>query len=685
MNYRPEIDGLRAVAVVPVILFHAGFEVMSGGFVGVDVFFVISGYLITTILLTEKTEGRYSILRFYERRARRILPALFAVLLVCLPFAWSWMIPSAFLQFCYSLASTVLFVSNLYFLDSAGYFATGTEHAPLLHTWSLAVEEQYYLLFPLVLLVLGRFSRRWYFVCIGALALASLAFAEWAARAYPDENFFFTLSRLWELFAGSLCAVAVFHRPQQSNQFLGALGLAMIVGAVLFYDAGTPFPSVYALAPVGGTALVILFAARGTIVARLLSLRAFTAIGLISYSAYLWHQPLFAFARVRSIYEPSVWVMIALAVATFPLAWLSWRFVEQPFRHGKTPLLPRRWQVFGASAAMAAALFGFGLMGHATDGAPWRFAESVALYDAQSHDRNPLQGLCRYRVAKNQKQQLPQCTRFLVNGRSDVVFIGDSHSGALSYEAQKLLAAHEIGSYSIFAAGCIGLSNFFRVDANDAPRCHEYNEAMLEFARHKEATTIVIASRFTNYLTGVPYTNDQGVTESGNTGFIDVLSNPPLSGARTSSERKKRVRKAIRAQITALTKEFNVILVYPIPEAGWHVPRTRAKRALFEGDQDRPPLSTSYDRYLERNADILALFNSLDLPGLYHVRPADVFCNARLPGRCENERDGRALYFDDDHPSNSGAGLLAPLIVGQVKAALDWRESASNMPSAPRK
>lgn len=682
MNYRPEIDGLRAVAVVPVILFHAGFEIMSGGFVGVDVFFVISGYLITTILLTEKTEGRYSILRFYERRARRILPALFAVLLVCLPFAWAWMIPSAFLQFCYSLASTVLFVSNLYFLDSAGYFATGTEHAPLLHTWSLAVEEQYYLLFPLVLLVLGRFSRRWYFVCIGALALASLAFAEWAARAYPDENFFFTLSRLWELFAGSLCAVAVFQRPQQSNQFLGALGLAMIVGAVLFYDAGTPFPSVYALAPVGGTALVILFAARGTIVARLLSLRGFTAIGLISYSAYLWHQPLFAFARVRSIYEPSVWVMIALAVATFPLAWLSWRFVEQPFRHGKTPLLPRRWQVFGASAAMAAALFGFGLMGHATDGAPWRVSQKVADFDSFDKDRNPYTKTCQFdgRVDASE-HPLPGCKDFLNGDQADVIFIGDSHSGAISYMAQKQLIDAGISSYAVESPGCIALAGFKR---DDSLACDSYNRTMQKVAHDLGASFVVLTSRFTLHAIGQRFDNHEGgIEEDGPPPNTDVIA----TGANASSEttRKERVLAGMKTQITALTKEFNVILVYPIPEAGWHVPRTRAKRALFGGGQDLPPLSTSYDRYLERNDDVLRLFASLDLPGLYHVRPADVFCNARLPGRCENERDGRALYFDDDHPSNSGAGLLAPLIVGQVKAALDWQESASNMPSAPRK
>ena len=190
MKYRMEIDGLRALAVLPVILFHAGFDIFSGGFVGVDIFFVISGYLITTIILSERDDGRFSILRFYERRARRILPALFLVMGLCVPFAWVWMLPDAFQDFARSMVFAALFISNVHFWENVGYFAIDAELRPLLHTWSLAVEEQYYLVFPLLLGLLGAFSRGRYIIVIGLLAVLSLALSEWGWRNFPEQNFF---------------------------------------------------------------------------------------------------------------------------------------------------------------------------------------------------------------------------------------------------------------------------------------------------------------------------------------------------------------------------------------------------------------------------------------------------------------------------------------------------------------
>lgn len=341
MNYRTEIDGLRALAVLPVILFHAGFEIFSGGFVGVDIFFVISGYLITTIILSERDAGRFSILRFYERRARRILPALFLVMVVCVPFAWVWMLPDAFQDFARSMIFAALFISNVHFWENVGYFAIDAELRPLLHTWSLAVEEQYYLFFPFLLGLLGAFSRFRYIIVIGLLAVLSLALSEWGWRNFPEQNFFFTFSRMWELVVGSICAFIVFKKPIAANGPASFIGVAMILYAIFVYDASVPFPSVYTLVPVMGTALLLLFAQQGTLVANLLSMRGPVAIGLVSYSAYLWHQPLFAFARLRSVTEPDALIMISLAIASLVLAGLSWRFVEQPFRKRPVPAIPR--------------------------------------------------------------------------------------------------------------------------------------------------------------------------------------------------------------------------------------------------------------------------------------------------------------------------------------------------------
>lgn len=364
MKYRREIDGLRAVAIVPVILFHAGLTLFSGGYVGVDVFFVISGYLITTILIDELEAGRFSIARFYERRARRILPALFLVMACCIPFAWLWMLPNELKAFLHSLVAVVLFSSNILFWREDGYFAAAAELKPLLHTWSLAVEEQYYLVFPVFLALMWRFGRRRIVWSIVALAGASLLASEWGWRNAQSANFYLAPMRAWELLVGSLCAFWLSTRSPLANNWLGLAGLGMIVFAILAYDSSTPFPSLYALVPVCGAALVIVCASAETWAGRLLGMRAFVGIGLISYSAYLWHQPLFAFARIRSEGEPGPLIMGGLVLLGLLLAYLSWRYVEKPFRKGHSSPLQTRQGVFLASAAGIAVFASFGIIGH---------------------------------------------------------------------------------------------------------------------------------------------------------------------------------------------------------------------------------------------------------------------------------------------------------------------------------
>jgi len=357
MNYRREIDGLRALAVLPVIFFHAGFDIFSGGFVGVDVFFVISGYLITSIILTEKQAGTFSLIHFYERRARRILPALFFVMAACVPLAWLWLLPNDMKSFSQSLMAVSTYSSNVLFLSESGYFDTAAELKPLLHTWSLAVEEQFYLLFPLLLMLTWRFGKRWIAGLLMAGAFISLAAAHWGAFNKPAETFFLLPTRGWELLIGALIALhynagtATAVKTASSNNTIcqagSALGLAMISYAIFAFDKSTPFPSLYALVPTIGTALVILFASPQTAVGALLGNTAFVSIGLISYSAYLWHQPLFAFARHRSLAAPSVATLLLLSLAALVLAYISWRFVEQPFRRGERITRERLFAICG--------------------------------------------------------------------------------------------------------------------------------------------------------------------------------------------------------------------------------------------------------------------------------------------------------------------------------------------------
>ena len=343
MKYRSEIDGLRAIAVIPVVLFHAGFSLFNGGFIGVDIFFVISGYLITTILIEKIENNQFSILNFYERRARRILPALFLVMLVSFPLSWMWMLQDQFEQFSQSLVAVSLFISNILFWSESGYFDLSAELKPLLHTWSLAVEEQYYLLFPPFLYFAWRLGKNRVFLMIVIMSIISFILSEWGWRNKPSANFYLAPTRVWELFSGSIAAFIAMKNGVQKNNFLSFIGLILIIGSIFIFDELTPFPSYYALAPVLGVMLIILFARSETFVASLLSNKIIVQIGLISYSTYLWHQPIFAFARIRMIDEPTKIFMLFLSFASLFIGFISWKYVEKIFRDDK---ILNRKQIF---------------------------------------------------------------------------------------------------------------------------------------------------------------------------------------------------------------------------------------------------------------------------------------------------------------------------------------------------
>lgn len=352
MKYRAEIDGLRALAVAPVILFHAGFELFSGGFVGVDVFFVISGYLITMVLIEDIEKKQFSIVYFYERRVRRILPALYMVMAFSIFVAWILLSDAALNKFGNGLLGVTLFVSNIIFWrQEEGYFDEAAELNPLLHTWSLSVEEQYYLLFPLFLVIAWRFGKTRVFWMIIGMLILSLLLSEWGWRNRATANFYLAPTRAWELFVGSIAAFVVQRNGVRKNNTLALLGLAAIIFSIFAYDKSTPFPSVYALVPILGVVLLILFAHKNTIVCKLLSKRAIVGIGLISYSAYLWHQPLFAFTRIYTKeLSLSLELSLVLILTTLVLSYFSWKFIETPFRSRATVSL--RLLVLTASTAL---------------------------------------------------------------------------------------------------------------------------------------------------------------------------------------------------------------------------------------------------------------------------------------------------------------------------------------------
>lgn len=354
MKYRHEIDGLRALAIVPVIWLHAGFSGLSGGFLGVDVFFVISGFLITSILLKEIASGTFSITSFYERRARRILPALFIVAALTTPVLVAvTQSPETLRNYGASLVSVATFVSNFYFWQTSGYFGTTSELSPMLHTWSLAVEEQFYIIFPLLALWIAPLGRRWFAWSIAVILLASLVIAQVWQQADPSGNFYLLPSRAWELMAGSLASLIFSGRyidkiSKNVSNLLALIGVFLIIASYIAFTPQTAHPSFLTVVPVTGTVLVLLFARADNLTGRCLSVPLFIQIGIISYSLYLWHQPVFALSRIHTGGHLGVPMALAGIVLTVVLSLLSYRFIETPFRNRQRFIRP---QVFSASAA----------------------------------------------------------------------------------------------------------------------------------------------------------------------------------------------------------------------------------------------------------------------------------------------------------------------------------------------
>lgn len=376
-DYRREIDGLRALAVLPVVLFHAGIPGFAGGYVGVDVFFVISGFLITGIMLGGLESGGLALGEFYERRARRILPALAVVMTASLVAGHLTLMPDEHKNLGQSLVATSLFSNNILLALTTGYWDLAAEFKPLLHTWSLGVEEQYYLLAPIAFVAAWRFAPRALPLLLAMVAASSLAFCIWLARWSPDWAFYSLPSRAWEIAVGGLAAFSA-RRPESAlaptplRQLLGLAGLCLIVVPMLLVGGPAPSPVAAALAPVAGTVLVLLHAREGTVVHALLGSRLPVAIGLASYSIYLWHQPILAFLRATSAEPPGMPARLLASLAVLGVAALSYRWVERPFRDRR--FLTRR-AVLGGAAGVSLAFVAVGAWLDASYGMPSRLGD----------------------------------------------------------------------------------------------------------------------------------------------------------------------------------------------------------------------------------------------------------------------------------------------------------------------
>jgi peptidoglycan/LPS O-acetylase OafA/YrhL len=624
--YRPEIDGLRAVSVVLVCLFHAGVPGFSGGFIGVDVFLVISGYLITSLIVDDLKGQRFSILQFYEKRARRILPVLFTVVLVCVPFAYFWMLPEDYSLFLKSLVGVFLFSSNIVFFRSVDYFNPTAEEQPLLHTWSLGVEEQFYFFFPLLLMGLYRNRSLLFLVILGTVVLSFSLSQSFSAR-WPAFNFYMLPTRFWELGVGAL--LALWLPAKSINNFslflrltFNVLGLAFIITGAVIYDSSTPFPGFYALLPVLGSVLLIVFAKSTSpdFVSRLLSLRPLVALGLLSYSLYLWHQPVLAFGKLRLLDAPSWKFNALLLILSLLLATGSYFLVERPCRYSKI-FQGRKALTWSVCAILMGLSYpAYSLMGNAALNG--RYSPQVVWLSNSSNFDNPDLEKCRGNRVGSHCVYPPLLAR---DFSGKIAVWGDSHADQLMPMFVDI--GKELG-FSVLEfsfPGCPPIPGIRRLDVAGVD-CSQ-NKKALEFLLKDQTVKIVILHAYWQH-----YIDDENA-------FIE--------NADIYSETHKVIQALSEAGKT-------IVLIGPVPKHPTN-PRLVVAKSKHFGYEFRPQLTIQdhmANTIVSRSllADFERSFASVSL-----FDPSAYLCKAIV---CAVTFDGQMLYRDSNHLASQASVLL---------------------------
>ncbi|MDA7760271.1 acyltransferase [Amylibacter sp.] len=644
IKYRPEVDGLRALAIVPVVFFHANFSAFSGGFVGVDVFFVISGYLISSLILSDVAQGSFSFTSFYERRARRILPALFLVIACSMPFVWLLYLPNDMKDFSESVAAVPLFLSNFVFESQSGYFERATDIKPLIHTWSLAVEEQFYLFFPAVLLLLLRFGKVWMFCLIILLSILSLALAEWGTRHAPTDAYFLLPTRIWELLLGVLVAFYLFYQKQQCISDIGCLlGILMILVSIFIFDTETPFPGISALLPTIGTCLFILFAGPQTISFQIFSNRYVVLLGLISYSLYLWHQPIFAIVKYQSNENLSTSTSIMMIVISTILAFISWKYIEAPWRDAS--------RVSNEKLTICGVVFSvffitFGIIGSLMNGDLYRFNnETLAISNPTSGSSCPTP-----KVADG------GCLIGDITKSPSIIVLGDSHARALT--ASLHVQMSKSGKTALLYASdwCPPL---LKVDVSndDEDNCGSTRDtAFSRTLSDPNITTIILHAEWANYTTGTRWGKRS----------LRFISDE-LTIHNSIDENQNVFARGINRTISRLIDaNKQLIIVKSVPEYEVNVPNYLAIQFSKTGSLDADSFQVTQVVYDHRNKVVHEGFNeSMQTPDLIFIDPFQLLCPFNL---CQIvDANQRVLYNDGNHLSLAGANMLTPHIITSIK------------------
>ncbi len=651
-NYRPEIDGLRGVAVLSVVLFHAGVAGFSGGFVGVDIFFVISGYLITSILIKDIEKDKFSLLTFYDRRVRRIFPALFSVLLSSIAAATIILTPPDLLSFGKSLVASSLFVSNVYFSRAGGpvgYFGGSSQRAALLHTWSLSVEEQFYLLFPLMLLLLVRWTKNRTILPISVLAACSFITNIWMTSHVPTSAFYSIQPRAWELLLGSLLALKAVPQPRKRwlREIAGLSGLALMAWAVLGYSRDTPFPGIAATVPCMGAWLTIYAGEQGDSAGkRILSFRPLVIVGVISYSLYLWHWPIFVFTNYfladsggfTGIETVGV-ILLSLVLAAF-----SYEFVERPFRGVDSKVSRRQIFAIGLSASVVSVLMGFAFFRF--QGLPERYdGRTRQLIVENSQRKEDFLDVCgNWKADVRSFSNINSCATAATSAKK-IMFWGDSHVQQLYPLVMKMYDSGDLqGRSPLFAIenGCI-ISRHMN-NARKGYHCDTFASLAVSRAEEADIDTVFIA--FSTW-----WSQDKG--------DVCLSTNGKCTSEGSIEEARSNFLQGLFDEVNELRmRGKRVIVSLPFPIYDKSIPDLEIRNAVF----GRFGLAGTPDDISEPvfREQIATTARSA---GAEIFDPRESLCSQQ---NCITQVNGVSIYKDDNHIAASQIGILE----GSLRSAL---------------
>jgi peptidoglycan/LPS O-acetylase OafA/YrhL len=669
IKYRPEIDGLRAISVFSVIFYHAGINyneliLFKGGFLGVDIFFVISGYLITSIILKELvTTGSFSFKNFYERRIRRIIPALLFVILVSVPFAWLYMLPSSFLIYSKSIISSLLFSSNFFFyFQNLLYNAEDSNLNPFLHTWSLSVEEQFYIIFPILLFFLFKYFKSYLIIFFLFFFLLSLTFSEIERELNPSANFYFLHTRIWEILTGSILAyfsILKGVRPKHStiNFFFPGIGLSLIVFSIFFFDSSFNHPSLITLIPVTGTCLILWYANENELVTKLLSIKFITFFGLISYSLYLWHFPVFSFVRMSEFSQEGILNKFIFSALIIFLSIFSYYFVEKNFRN-------KNFKFTSVSIILSVIYFAillFNLFALKNDGFKKRshFPEVlVNTLNTLDYRRLSQNGIpCHNRTGENSFCIFNE----LDDNKGDVILLGDSLTDALLSNLVEKISKTKFRLINMSYSGNLYLPGFVLYKKTGKyiiadEKYHENRKLFLEKKINKNSYIIIFAD-YNYYFKEkiLKFDKNDNIFEENVDHFLTVRADVDL-------EKKDRInflKNYFEKTLYDLSKTNKIILLYPMPTSPEFVLnriKKNSKNILLKNffyldDKLNYPRSI----YKKHNKETINFLDKLKNNNIYKIKLEEIFCPVN---QCIFYDNKYSYVFDNAHPSYHGSNKI---------------------------